>query len=119
MGERGKAKAGEAREFWGEAVRLWGESGLSVREFCGREGLGEHAFYSWRRELTAKSAAPEAKREAAVEFLPVRVVGEKVSPTTEAAPIEIVGASIWRVRIAAGFDATTLDAVLAALERRP
>ena len=36
-------KQGEAREYWKEAVRLWAESGLSVREFCGREGLAEHS----------------------------------------------------------------------------
>jgi hypothetical protein len=59
--------------------------------------------------------------------MPVRVLGEKVSrvrsPSSEtavgASPIEIVGASPWRVRILAGFDPTTLDAVLTVLERRP
>ena len=48
----------------------------------------------------------------AVEFLPVRVVGDEVSlahttsprTATGATPIEIVGASSWRVRILAGFD---------------
>jgi restriction system protein len=39
MGESGKSKRGEIREFWEEAVRLWAESGVPVREFCNREGL--------------------------------------------------------------------------------
>jgi len=153
--ESSKSKLGEAREFWETAIRLWGESGLSVREFCSREGLAEYSFYSWRRALMPENPAPEVKQEptavddgavaaddrqrrrrkpvanpagantSAVEFLPVRVVGEEVShampPSVAAgaAPIEIVGASRWRVRIVAGFDPTTLEAVLTMLERRP
>jgi transposase-like protein len=58
-----KSKGAERREFWREAVRLWAESGLSVREFCSREGLAEHALYSWRRKLPPESAVPEIDQE--------------------------------------------------------
>ena len=156
MDESGKSRRVETREFWEEAIRLWAESGLPVREFCNREGLAEHTFYSWRREVMPESPAPEVNQESsatedeaptdgrrrrrrtrvagptgtntsAVEFLPVRVVGEEVSrvhaasaeTAAGAAPIEIVGASPWSVRILAGFDPTTLAAVLTVLERRP
>ena len=157
MDESSKSKRGETREFWEAAIRLWTESGLSVREFCGREGLAEHTFYSWRRELMPESPAPEVIQEpsategseapadgrrrrrrkpiansasastSAVEFLPVRVVGEEVSrvpavtagTAAGAAPIEIVGVSPWRVRILAGFDPAALNAVLTVLEGRP
>ena len=152
MDESSKSKRVETREFWEAAIRLWAESGLPVREFCSREGLAEHTFYSWRRELLPESTTPEASQESSatdggeapvdgrrrrkrpagtntsgVEFLPVRVVGDDVSRThvasaetvSGASPIEIVGASPWRVRILAGFDPTTLDAVLTTLERRP
>ena len=157
MDESSKSKRGETREFWETAIRLWTESGLSVREFCSREGLAEHTFYSRRRELLPENTTPEINQESsatdggevatggrrrrrrkpvanpagastsAVEFLPVRVVGEEVSrahamsagATTGSALIEIVGTSPWRVRILAGFDPTTLEAVLTVLERRP
>jgi transposase-like protein len=157
MDESSKSKRVETREFWEAAIRLWTDSGLSVREFCGREGLAEHTFYSWRRELLPESPTSEVNQESsaadggesptdgrrrrrrkqvagpagtnasAVEFLPVRVVGESVSRAHAASadtaagtsPIEIVGASPWRVRILAGFDPTALEAVLTALERRP
>ena len=73
MVESSKSKQTETREFWEEAVRLWADSGLSVREFCTREGLSEHAFYSHRRRLRSKVAAseisrnlPEANNDAAV-----------------------------------------------------
>ena len=57
MGDSKKSKQGETREFWEAAVRLWLESGLSVREFCNREGLAEHTFYSWRRALREDNPA--------------------------------------------------------------
>ncbi len=53
------AKRGEARDFWDAAVRLWSEGGLSIREFCRREGLGEHSFHAWRRKLRTQSSPPE------------------------------------------------------------
>ena len=64
MDGSGKTKRGEAREFWEAAIRLWSESGLSVREFCRREGLTENAFYSWRRKLRAENWMSEAGQEA-------------------------------------------------------
>jgi hypothetical protein len=80
-----------------------------------------------RRRRRRPIANPTGASTSAVEFLPVRVVGEEVSrahamsagAATGATPIEIVGTSPWRVRILAGFDPTTLDAVLTVLERRP
>jgi transposase-like protein len=156
MDESSKSRRVETREFWEAAIRLWTESGLSVREFCSREGLAEHTFYSWRRELVPESPASEVNQESsatedeaptdgrrrrrrrrvagptgtnasAIEFLPVRVVGDEGSQVraasaqapTGAATIEIVGASSWRVRIRAGFDPAALAAVLTVLERRP
>ena len=67
MDEPSRSKRGEAREFWEAAIRLWKDSGLSVREFCSREGLAEHSFYSWRRELVADAATPEASQESSGE----------------------------------------------------
>jgi transposase-like protein len=156
MDESSKSRRVETREFWEAAIRLWTESGLSVREFCSREGLAEHTFYSWRRGVLPESpasevnhessvtedeaptdgrrrrrrrrvASPADKNTSAVEFLPVRIVGEEISlahaSPIEAAvgmsPIEIVGTSSWHVRILAGFDPAALAAVLTVLERRP
>ena len=65
MDESSTSKQTETREFWQEAVRLWSDSGLSVREFCAREGLKEHTFYSRRRELQPEIPSPETGREPA------------------------------------------------------
>jgi transposase-like protein len=61
--ESSRSKRGETREFWEAAIRLWTDSGLSVREFCRREGLTEHAFYSWRRSLLPESPVSEISQE--------------------------------------------------------
>jgi hypothetical protein len=64
--ESNKSKRAETREFWAEAIRLWNESGLSVRDFCAREGLAEHTFYSRRRELLPENTTPEINQESPV-----------------------------------------------------
>jgi hypothetical protein len=47
------------REFFGEHVRRWQESGLTQREYCGAEGLGVSAFGYWKRKLCDEVAAGE------------------------------------------------------------
>jgi len=88
----------------------------------------DEASTDGRRRRRRKQAGVAAGQSASVvEFLPVRVVGEEASrahvasaeTAAGAAPIEIVGASPWRVRILAGFDPAALTAVLTVLERRP
>ena len=66
MDEQNKSKRTEAREFWKEAIRLWGKSGLSVRDFCAREGLTAHTFYVRRRMLLLEDGASEHGHEAPV-----------------------------------------------------
>lgn len=76
MGDAGRAKGLETREFWNEALRLWGDSELSVREFCRQEGLHEHSFYAWRRMLLPKEPSVHASRTLPVkegdQSVPVR-----------------------------------------------
>src|SRR6516165_5990369 len=39
---------------WRRVLERWRRSGLSIRAFCGAEGIGEHLFYWWRRELARR-----------------------------------------------------------------
>ena len=41
---------------WRERVDRWRASGLSVREFCVRNGLTEPTFHFWKRELRTRDA---------------------------------------------------------------
>ncbi len=43
---------------WRRVVRDWQASGLSVRQFCRRQGLSEPSFYAWRRELAVTRKWP-------------------------------------------------------------
>ncbi|MBV9383095.1 MAG: hypothetical protein JO242_20810 [Streptosporangiaceae bacterium] len=100
--------------FWRQILRQWQSSGLSVRAFCAVHGLGEANFYAWRRTIAQRDGQTAA-------FVPVRVVPD---PPAEPAADEagralelVVGRR--RVRIGPGFDAPTLQRLLALLEEGP
>jgi hypothetical protein len=125
MAKRGGKRRDPARErFWRRTIREQQRSGLSVRDFCRREGLNDGAFRWWRQELPRRdqepSIAPRGERaEAAPAFLPVRVVDQEAVAPRPAPPIEIVLPTGPTVRVPSGFDPCTLGHVLAVLEGRP
>jgi hypothetical protein len=45
---------------WRLRLKRQTTSGLSIAEFCEREGVSTASFYAWRRGLTAPSAAASA-----------------------------------------------------------
>jgi transposase-like protein len=52
---------------WGERLRRYERSGLTVAEFCQREGVSAPSFYQWRRRLFETSDGPRAKRVARMQ----------------------------------------------------
>jgi hypothetical protein len=61
MAKRGGKRRDPARErFWRRTIRDQQRSGLSVRDYCKREGLKDGAFRWWRQEL------PRRDRKASV-----------------------------------------------------
>jgi len=46
----------EKEAFWRLAVEEQSASGLSIRQFCQHEDLGEASFYAWRRTLRQRDA---------------------------------------------------------------
>jgi transposase-like protein len=113
-GERDRSK----EQFWRQQVRQWRRSGLTVRDFCIEHGLSEPSFYAWRRTLAERDRQaggrprpqPCSGPAALPAFVPVRVLPEP------AAPLEVVLGPGRVVRVAPGFDATTLRQLLAVLE---
>jgi len=122
-GQRDRAK----ERYWRRHLAAWRRSGQSVRAYCAGEGLSEPSFYAWRRVLAERnrrggskasrggSADTGAVRDAGSLFVPVRLVEESPS----AATVEVVLRGGRVVRVAAGFAAQTLRAVVAALEDLP
>ena len=96
------------KPYWRQVIARWKRSGLSVRAFCGAEGLNPMTFYWWRRELGRRDQPQPS-------FLPVHVLAE----TTEPSPvgIEVVLANGRSVRVGAGFDPGTLVQVVELLEQ--
>src|ERR1700733_9309629 len=100
MAKRGGKRRDPAREkFWRRTIRDQQRSGLSVRDFCGREGLKDWTFRWWRAEVGRRDRQPSAAfkgerqgepTEAATAFLPVRVVDLEVVSPRPAPPIEIL-----------------------------
>lgn len=95
----------EARdEVWRERLAAQKQSGKSVKQFCGQQGLTEQSFYYWRKRLQA----PASMRFALVEAGP----GQR---STEHTALELVLVTGERLRIGSGVDARTLQQVLEAL----
>jgi hypothetical protein len=111
--------------YWQQHLTRWRSSGLRVRDYCRAEKLSEASFYAWRRILAERRlhgqppqpAATVNRREGAAPsaFVPVRLVEE---PPRDAA-LEIVLRGGRVVRVAPGFTAESLRAVVAVLEGLP
>jgi len=111
------------QQFWLEHCRRCQGSHLSVRDYCQRHRLGEASFYAWKRTLqrrgllTAGTHADSPQATAmAPFFVPVTVAA---ATTSGAGGIDLVLPDGLTVRVAAGFDATTLRQLLALLREQP
>jgi transposase-like protein len=51
-------KAAQRAKVWREVIRRQQSSGLSIAEFCRREGLAQATFYNWRQKLAADDHGP-------------------------------------------------------------
>lgn len=72
---RGARRDAGKQRYWGDVLRRQAASGLSVAEFCRREGLSQPSFYAWRRTIAQRShtgAKPRGRR-GAFDFVPVRL----------------------------------------------
>lgn len=107
-----KQRDGAKERCWRRVLRQWQKSGLAVRAFCAAQGLSEASFYAWRRTLGRRDAEAAA-------FVPVTVVpAEKGAPSGEGTNgrLELVLDQGWVLRVGPGFDAPTLQRLLALLE---
>ena len=125
----------QRQRYWEEVVQRWRDSGQSVRDYCGAEGLRESTFHYWRRRLEGRkrssgltgrrrsgaSRQPSTAFRGKPSFLPVRVLESTVvkpTPAEAVGGVEIILERGRRLRVVAGFDRQTLADVLAVLEVR-
>jgi transposase len=108
----GKPRDLGKERFWRRMVAQRQRSGMSVRVFCASRGLSEHRFHAWRRVLQERDAQ-------AVRFVPVEIVPDEPAPSAAegaVSALELVLSSGRLLRIGTGFDAATLQRLLALLE---
>jgi len=103
------AKRRRVRRDWPALVQAQATSGLSVSAFCRQQGLSMSHFYRMRRccrgtETSAVGAG----------FVELRAV----DPQGSGSGVAVVLDGGWRLELAPGFDAPTLERVLACVARR-
>jgi transposase len=103
----GRARDERKERQWQRWISQWQTSGLSVRAFCAKHGLADASFYRWRRVLERRATEQPA-------FVPVQIVADTCPP--QASALELVLADGRAVRVAPGFDETTLRRLLAVLQ---
>lgn len=125
MGAKGQRRDEAKERYWREKIRAGTRSGMSIREFCRREGLKEGQFHSWRRELWRREEekAGRRRRQASGQGAPAKASFALVDLDGEQgemneAGIELVLAGGRKLRIGKGVDAETLVSVVAALETK-
>ena len=118
----GKRVEGDRRVFWRGVFDRWEGSGMTVGEFCRREGVSEWSFYRWRKRIQEESGRncrkgirEESGRKGNL-FAPVVIVGDRrARPTQEEACLQdgesgvllVLGNGIG-IRLRTGFDEGTL-----------
>jgi hypothetical protein len=119
------ARVRRSASEWVALIDRWRDSGLSLPEFCERNGLNFGTMSGWAYKQTHKGALERARGEAdantspAAAFVPIRVIETEPPPrSSDRSGIEIVVGAGRRVVVGAGFDAKTLRRVVAVLEDR-
>jgi hypothetical protein len=92
-------RSAEREVFWRGKFSEHQQSGLSVRQFCEREGLSQPSFYQWRRRL---QGGDRQRSEITIgnELVPVTVLPADgtEAPIGHDARLEIVTPDGFRLR---------------------
>ena len=57
MEEKGLVRVRRSQGDWQEIIGRQATSGMTVRQFCEREGISSGGFYHWRRRLLGSASA--------------------------------------------------------------
>jgi len=58
-----RVRDGRKEAAWRGVLRRQETTGVSVREFCRREGIGESNFYAWRRTIAERDGVSGARKK--------------------------------------------------------
>ena len=82
----------EKEDFWGFVLSEHAQSGLSISEFCRREGVSQASFYQWRKRLAVSTAMTTSTQTSEIptaitSFIPVEVVAPASRHSADEHPI--------------------------------
>jgi len=96
----------ETRAYWRRHVTQWRASGESARRYGEAHGVTEKSLWSWASRFKKEEAGAETAMRWA-----------KIEPRGQRSRI-VMRVGEVRISVTDGFDAETLDAILAVLDRR-
>jgi transposase len=99
------------RQRWQQRLERFCRSGLTVPDFCDREGISAASFYEWKRRLGREPVSPAADNP---RLVPVRLVTPPGS-----APLEVLLPSGMILRLSADCDVAWLRELLPLLGVAP
>ena len=108
IGRMSNAGPARSREDWQQLISEQKASGLTVKAFCEKHGIGEALFYSWRKRVVAED---QPTRFALVATNSVATSGLALQP------LQLVLAGGERLEIPSGTDEATLRTVLGLLRQ--
>ncbi|SRR6266498_5965624 len=99
------------REFWKEQVQQWRGSGLTQKEYCGKEEISLERFGTWKRRLDREGQSQTGNLVA----VPSRIVSSALHAPS--LTLKLVVKDRYRLEIPDAFSPVTLQAVLHVLDR--
>ena len=101
--------------YWRAHLERHSLSGLTVREYCRREGFSQASFYNWRKRLQSAAAPPAISASPApfIELTDLLTRPSSHSPWQ----MEVALPNGVTLRLASGFEPAALKQALEALTR--
>ena len=113
-----RKKNTEKELHWRKMVDRQADSGLSIRQFCEKEGISQPSFYAWRKRLVESQTNARRARKPGRgklgngrEFIPLRL-------RDSASALEVIHPLGYQVRVTGEVNLTALQQVLEVLDGR-
>jgi hypothetical protein len=112
-----RPKDPDLERVWRQRLQRQTSSGLTIPEFCARQGLSCSSFYAWKRRLTARSLP---SRPAPPLFVPLHLDPRPLDGDQAPGPAVVIESPpLVRLRSDAPPEPEWLGRVVAALARLP
>ena len=117
-------RSAEKEAFWRNVLRRHQKSGLSIRDFCRRNGISEPSLYAWRKEIRKRDVTNEHVHPTGHQTLiPVEVVdadGSRLSHGKQGSPpLELQTPNGFTLRFHQQIDPRQLGSLVRAITGGP